>query len=290
MITHTRKHSRTVTALAAIAALGVGLAGCGSANAAAGQTADSDTNVRTIVAITGASPAPFTFKDEQGNLTGQNIELTKAVFDKLPQYKLEWQVADGSAIFGNLDSGRAQIAVNNYAKNAEREAKYLFSDPLYKDKYVLEVPKNSPITKVDSLEDLAGKSALVEATGNVTTALQNWNKDNPDKTINLKYTASTSSLVQKLQQIEQGVADFALDDKPIFEYYTKNNNIDIKGLEVGAGVNDSVMKNPYSYLVFPKGEEQLVKDVNKALAEVIQDGTSAKIDQEWFGEDLSPEQ
>ena len=43
----------------------------------------------TIYAATGGSPKPFTFVDTDNQLTGHNIDLIKAVFDKLPQYKLE---------------------------------------------------------------------------------------------------------------------------------------------------------------------------------------------------------
>ena len=42
----------------------------------------------TVIAATGGNPKPFTF-EEDGKLTGHNIELLKAVFDRLPQYKLE---------------------------------------------------------------------------------------------------------------------------------------------------------------------------------------------------------
>lgn len=74
----------------------------------------------TVVAATSGSPKPFTY-EEDGELTGQNIELIKAVFEKLPQYKLKIVKVEFSSIFSGLTSGRYQIAVNNLAKNAERE-------------------------------------------------------------------------------------------------------------------------------------------------------------------------
>ena len=48
------------------------------------------------------------------------------------------------------------------------------------------------------------------------------------------------------------------------------------------------MAEPYSYFVLGKEETQLTKDVNKALKEVIKDGTSKKINEKYFGTDYSP--
>ena len=63
----------------------------------------------TIYAATGGSPKPFTFVDSSNQLTGHNIELIKAIFDRLPQYKLEIEVTDFPSIFAGLESDRYQI-------------------------------------------------------------------------------------------------------------------------------------------------------------------------------------
>ena len=68
--------------------------------------------VRTIYAVTGASPRPFTYYGDDNELTGQNIELVTAIFDKLPQYELVWEVTDFPSIFAGLDSDKYQLGVN----------------------------------------------------------------------------------------------------------------------------------------------------------------------------------
>lgn len=61
--------------------------------------AKSDSSEKiTVVAATSGSPKPFTY-EEDGELTGQNIELIKAVFEKLPQYKLKIVKVEFSSIF-----------------------------------------------------------------------------------------------------------------------------------------------------------------------------------------------
>jgi cystine transport system substrate-binding protein len=41
-----------------------------------------------------------------------------------------------------------------------------------------------------------------------------------------------------------------------------------------------------SGFMFRKGSDELVEAVNGALAEMIEDGTYAKISEKWFGEDV----
>lgn len=281
---------KKLIALAAVAAMALPLAACGNTSAAQGSTtANGDSgNVRTITAVTGASPAPYIFR-EGDQITGQNYELVQAIFKKLPQYNLKWQTADFTALFPGLDSGRYQIGVNSFAKNAEREQKYLFSDPIYSEEYVVEVPKDSDIKadEIKTLGDLAGKTALLDPGTAMATAVENWNKKNPDKKIVTKYTGTGSDISSKFRQVEGGQADFTIDDLPLFTYYTKKQKFNLKAIKGGAEFNAAMGRDSYCYLIFPKGEEQLVKDVNKALAEVIADGTSKQLNEKWFGADLS---
>lgn len=41
-----------------------------------------------------------------------------------------------------------------------------------------------------------------------------------------------------------------------------------------------------SGLMFRKGSDTLVNEVNKALTEMVEDGTYLKISEKWFGEDV----
>lgn len=265
----------------------VGLAACGSAQAAQESDASASTGVRTIRAVTGANPAPYTFKDENGELTGENIELAKAIFKELPQYKLEFETADFKAIFPGLDSGRYQIAVNNFAKTDERKDRYLFSKPMYKNRYVAVVAPGSSIKEVNSLSDLAGHTMLTSADGtNVSIALQKYNKDNPDNPINLKF--SGVDIPDQIRQVENKQVEAIIIDGPMFDFYTKKLNSKAQAIELGEKVSQELQDQNYSYLVFPKGEEQLRDDVNKVLEKFYKDGTSKKLDEKWFGSDQTP--
>ncbi|MTK05552.1 MAG: transporter substrate-binding domain-containing protein [Hungatella sp.] len=241
----------------------------------------------TVYAATGGSPKPFTFVDSSNQLTGHNIELIKAIFDRLPQYKLEIEVTDFPSIFAGLDSDRYQIGVNNFAKNEKRKEKYLFTDPIFANEYVAIFAKdNKKAESINTWEDLAGLKTISQSGINITTALENYNAANPQKAINIEY--SDEDLVLQIQDVEAGKYDFVLMDKPMFEYYEKEFNFNVTGVSISSDVAKDLMEEPYSYLIVSKGNEKLVEDLNQALKEVIEDGTSKEINLKWFGSDYSP--
>ncbi|MFW6678887.1 transporter substrate-binding domain-containing protein [Lacrimispora sp. AGF001] len=241
----------------------------------------------TIYAATGGSPKPFTFVDSSNQLTGHNIELIKAIFDRLPQYKLEIEVTDFPSIFAGLDSDRYQIGVNNFAKNEKRKEKYLFTDPIFANEYVAIFAKdNKKAESINTWEDLSGLKTISQSGINITTALENYNAANPQKAINIEY--SEEDLVLQIQDVEAGKYDFVLMDKPMFEYYEKEFNFNVTGVSISSDVAKDLMEEPYSYLILSKGNEKLVEDLNQALKEVIEDGTSKEINLKWFGSDYSP--
>ena len=241
----------------------------------------------TIYAATGGAPKPFTFVDSTNQLTGHNIELIKAIFDRLPQYKLEIEVTDFPSIFAGLDSDRYQIGVNNFAKNEKRKEKYLFTDPIFANEYVAVFAKdNKKAESINTWEDLSGLKTISQSGINITTALENYNAANPQKAINIEY--SEEDLVLQIQDVEAGKYDFVLMDKPMFEYYEKEFNFNVTGVSISSDVAKDLMEEPYSYLIVSKGNEKLVEDLNQALKEVIEDGTSKEINLKWFGSDYSP--
>ncbi|MGY3779762.1 transporter substrate-binding domain-containing protein [Streptococcus gallolyticus] len=249
--------------------------------------AKSDSSEKiTVVAATSGSPKPFTY-EEDGELTGQNIELIKAVFKKLPQYKLKIVKVEFSSIFSGLTSGRYQIAVNNLAKNAEREKNYLFTDPIFKNSYVAIFKNGSDKAKTaDEWSDLAGLSTVGSSGVNSTTAIEEYNKANPDNTIKLNY--SSEDLKSQLEGVESGKYDFLVMDKPMFEYYQKEYSLDLTGKTISGDLSTALMSEPYSYFVVGKEETQLAEDINAALKEVVENGTSKQINEKYFDEDYSP--
>jgi polar amino acid transport system substrate-binding protein len=279
------KTRRALPLLAAAVLMAVIAGGCSKKQAESAAKAPAPL---TVYAATGGFPRPFTFVDESGKLSGHNIELIEAVFERLPQYNLQIEVTDFPSIFAGLDAGRYQIGVNNFAENDERRQKYIFSAPIFVNRYIAAVAADNTDLgdEIKGFSDLAGKTSADQVGTNMATAIEKYNKEHPEAPIKNSYTEADILIV--LREVEQGKWDFNLIDKPMFDTYQQEFNLNLKGIELSDEISGQLMKTPYSYLLIGKGNEQLAEDVNKALREVIADGTSARINEKYFGYDYSP--
>lgn len=281
-----------VTVLTGTLAFGA-LTGCGAAgnannnsgdaNASAEQKADNTEKIK-VVAATGANPRPFIYYDENNQLTGHNYELVEAIFEKLPQYELVWEPTDFPSIFAGLDSDKYQLGVNNFAKNPEREEKYIFTDAIFANEYIVVAAKNIELPETVSAKDLAGLNYIGQSGINVTTYAEKYNEENPDNQILLNYTEEDLNI--QLSDIESGKYDFLIIDKPMYfgfyqpEFGYDLNTYSLEGFGQGQGLD--------SYLIVSQGNDQLAKDINEALAEVIAEGKSTDINLKYFGDDYTP--
>ena len=244
--------------------------------------ADAPAEVTVIHAATSGAPRPFTYVDEDGNLTGQNIELIKAVFDKLPQYELVIEKTEFPSIFTGIDAGLYDLGVNNIAKNPDREAKYLFTDPEMVNHYIAVVNKNIDITEITDLTELAGKKYIGSAGNDKTTVVEKYNDEHPDQQIIIDYTES--DLLTQLNDVEAGKEDFLIIDAPMYNgYYGPEFNFDVNTFDLS-----NVKSSSYSYFIVAKDNTQLAEDINAALKQVIEEGISTEIDIKFLGEDYSP--
>ena len=304
-----KKINKLITTVLGAALIGASLTGCGkvsnttnieatTVNVEAASNSESgsvenevaevtnEVEVRKIYAVTGASPRPFTYYGDDDQVIGQNIELVEAVFEKLPQYELVWEVTDFPSIFAGLDSDKYQLGVNNFAKNPEREEKYYFTDPIFSNAYIVVANKDVELPDSLSVEDLGGLKFVGQAAVNVTTLIENYNDTDPEKPIEINYTEEDLNI--QLNDIQSGKYDFTIIDKPMYVgYYQPEFGYDLHAIALaGYGVGEGMD----SYLIVSRTEEnkQLVEDINKALREVIEEGKSQEINLKYFGDDYSP--
>lgn len=139
--------------LIGIAAVGVNRAAAGNrAVASNSSAAGSEGEVTVVRAVTTGSPAPYMTVDENNELQGSDIEIIRAVFDRLPQYDLQIEVSSDGLT--GLLSGQYQIAVNNYGWRDERGETYYYSLP-YKTGYDVFIQRigDEPLTGLQDLAD-----------------------------------------------------------------------------------------------------------------------------------------
>ena len=162
--------------------------------AACGNKSDSKVSgeKQTITVATDSDTAPFTFK-KGDDFKGYDIDLVKAVFKDSDKYEVKFVTTPFDSILTGVDSGRYQIAANDFNYNEERAQKYSFSDPISRSNYAITSVEG---TKYTSLDDLSGKTTEVLPGSNYAQLLENWNHANADKTpITINYASSSTGLL-----------------------------------------------------------------------------------------------
>ncbi|MCR5717241.1 MAG: transporter substrate-binding domain-containing protein [Lachnospiraceae bacterium] len=248
----------------------------------AAESADA-TEKTVVVAATGASPRPFTYYDDNNNLTGQNVELLNAIFEKLPEYELVWEVApDFPSIFAGIDSDKYQIGVNNLSWNEERGEKYLFTAPMFKNELIVVANDSIELSDQVSFEDLAGKTYIGSPTLAYTIWTEQYNESS-DQDIIIEY--NESDLALQLNLVAEQEDYFLIVDAPMYYgYYQPEFGYDLQN----AVLSDIGGDDFYSYFIVGKGNEKLAEDIDRALLEVTQEGIATQISNQFLGGDYAP--
>ena len=246
------------------------LAACSSKSSK--EASKSSGAKETINFATVGTTAPFSY-EENGELTGYDVEVAKAVFKDSDKYEVKFQKTEWSSVFTGLDSAKYQMAGNNISYSEERDQKYLFSYPIGTTPAVLTVPKNSDIKKYD---DIAGHSTQVVQGTSTLTQLNEFNEKHSDKPVELNYTKE--DITQILTSLNEGKYDFKIFDAPTVNAIIKNNKLsNLKTIELKSD------QQPYIYFLFADNQKDLQKFVNKRLEELQKDGTLAKLAEKFLG-------
>ena len=209
-----------VSALALSAA--VALVACGKSSTNKSSETSKTTDVTTITVTTDADTKPFTYS-ENNQATGYDVEVARAVFKELPEYKLKVEITDFDSVVAGVDSGRYQLAANDIGWNKDRAEKYYFSAPLSKSNNAVAVKSD---LKVKTLGDLAGKSTEVLPSANFTTILSKYNDANPDKQVKLNYVDGSYPTASRLADVDSGKIDFLLYDAISLKTIIKDKGLD----------------------------------------------------------------
>ena len=64
------------------------------------------------------------FLDDKGNLTGYDVELVRAIDEKLPEYKFEFKTMEFSNLLLSLETRKIDFIAHQMEVNSEREEKF----------------------------------------------------------------------------------------------------------------------------------------------------------------------
>lgn len=92
-----------------------------------------------------------------------------------------------------------------------------------------------------------------------------------------------------MQQIADGSVDYAIIDLAMYKAYQDIYQYDIQATDLSEEDTNRIAENNYAYYLFAYDHEDLRDEVNSVLKDLKADGTLAKLGEEWFGRDTSPD-
>lgn len=217
---------------------------------------------------------PMGFRDDNDNIVGFDVDLAKAVAEKLNLelviQPIEWLAKEQELKTKNID-----LIWNGFSVTPDRLANLTMSKPYMKNSISLVVLKDSGIA---SQADMAGKRLAVQSGSSAEEALNF--EENKSLKDSLKDIVGLSDYVTALMDLETGNSDAVLMDSVVANYMITQAGKDFVVLD------DSLVAEDYA-IGFRQGEEALKNAVDQALSELKADGTVEQIATQWFGKDVT---
>lgn len=255
------------------------VSGCGAKNEDSGKE-DTEKKEQTtyekimdkgvLTVGTEGTYQPFTYHDESDTLTGYDVEVAKAIGEKMG-VKVEFSEITWEGLLASLDNGTVDLVLNQVGVTDERKEKYDFSDPYLYSYIALIVNKDH--NDITSWDTSKGKKTSLNISSNYAAVAEEYEMD---------ITAS-ETFSKDIELLLAGRTDCVINNTIAFnDYLIQKPDTPIKIADVRAEA-DTVAAP------IPKGNEDLVEAVNKAIKELQEDGTLTKLSEQFLGKDFSRE-
>ncbi|MFC5475180.1 transporter substrate-binding domain-containing protein [Paraherbaspirillum soli] len=221
------------------------------------------------VAMEGTYP-PFNFKDPKtSQLTGFEVDVAKLIAAKLGVTP-EFTTTEWSGILAGLSAGKYDVILNQVGITEDRKKVFDFSQPYTLSSARLIVRKDEK-RNFTSLESLKGfKLGLGQGT----------NFEQKAKAVPGIDVKTYPGAQEYLADLASGRIDAALNDSLLVGYLLKNSTLPLKA---GAAFGDVDKIG----IPFQKGNPKFEAALNKALDEILKDGSFKQVSFKWFGMDVS---
>ena len=254
-------------------------AGCGSSSKSDNSDKKTEETDKTedkekVVVVTAGTGEPYSLLSDDGkNWTGIDAEMW-AEIEKRTGWEVEVKQAAFDALWGELDTERADVAANCFAVKKERTDKYNATIPYYGDAQCVIVNEDS---SYKTLEDLKGKTIGCTNGQAAQTIIEDAAKE-----IGFEVKLYEDSAV--------GMNDLVLGRIDAYANTTTNVNAFTHNHDEAKFrfFDENLMANNVAYFL-PKTDrgEKLTEELNKVLQDMLDDGTVAKITEKWMFADMT---
>ncbi|MEC5211461.1 cystine transport system substrate-binding protein [Psychrobacter sp. PL15] len=214
---------------------------------------------------------PFTYHDETGKLTGYDVEVTRAVADKLG-VEVEFKETQWDAMLAGLDAKRFDMVANQVSLTTpERLAKYDKATAYSWSGAVALAPTDD--NRYSSWEALKGLRSAQSLSSNYGELAERYGAE----------IVPVDGMAQAIQLVKQDRADFTMNDNlAVLDYLKKfpDSSLEIKLVAPAS-------EKRGSGLILLKGDDAVVAKLDEAMAALQADGTLTKLSDTFFGADIS---
>ena len=271
------KKNRITALLLSLVLLGTAvLTGCSSQSnnqataAASGDLLAQIQEKGEIVIAMEGTWAPWTYHDENDELVGYDVEVGKAIAEKLG-VTATFVEGEWDGLLAGLDAGRYDIMVNGVGITPERQEKYDFTTPYAYNRTAVIV--RGDYDEIHSMEDLNGKK-----TANTISSTYAEQAEAYGATV-----TGVDDLNQTIELLLAGRIDATLNAEVVFVDYQKAHP--------EANIKIAAYSDDVEQVAIPVRKSAdtatLLAAINQALAELDADGTLTELSVKYFGTDIS---
>lgn len=213
---------------------------------------------------------PFEYRDDDGELTGFDVDLIEEIAERLG-LETNWIETDFDTIFTQLAAGRFDVVASATTITEEREEMVNFTQSYYLAQQAL-VVNVEETPDLQSVEDLSSGDVVAVQSGTTGEA---WVRENAPDGVDVR---SFPDAPDTYIALEAGNVTAVIFDEPSAVSEARQR----ERLEVATVIDTG---ERYGFAVDPENEA-LLEELNRVLAEIIDDGTYADIYGRY--EDLPP--
>ena len=245
---------KKILAIALVLVLMLSLCACGS---------KEEADAKTFTMGIDPEYPPFSYIDDKGEYNGFDVEICRAACEKLgwnfEVFGVNW---DEKLI--QLDAEECDCIWSGMTiLDSMKEAGYVLSAPYYDSTQVLLVKEDSGYA---SSADLAGKVVAVQLGTSGESLL---NGDLADLAATFENVITCDSFLKCFTELDGGAVDAVFVDLPVATSYAEDN----EGFTI---INENLGAEQYG-IAFRSGDAELCEAIEGAVAELVADGTYAKI-------------
>lgn len=255
------KLTKVISLLAALTlVLTLGLTGCGSN--------------KTLIVATNAEFAPFEYLDKDNSITGFDIELIKAVAEKMGYEDVKIDNMEFDGVVAAVEQGSCDVAASGLTINAKRKKSVDFSEAYYSGAaQVLIVAKDDTHytgTTKEELDEQLKNQTIGVCSGFTGQSYAKGDEEWGFKAIEGADVKIYDNLSTAIDDLKNGAINAIIMDNKAAEEAAAQNTDKIKTLP-------TVLTVEQYGIAVKKGDSEMLEKVNDALKALTDDGTVDKL-------------